>query len=69
MLNHGRDDATVICFHPLGGDLLAYRPLVALLGMSATVYGVQSRALRDPETELVTARALLERLRSPRDPS
>lgn len=55
VLNHGRDDAIVICFHPLGGELLAYRPLVALLSMSATVYGVQSRALRDPETELASA--------------
>jgi hypothetical protein len=44
VLNHGRDDAIVLCFHPLGGELLAYRPLVAFLGLSATVYGMQSRA-------------------------
>ncbi|HEX3476733.1 MAG TPA: amino acid adenylation domain-containing protein [Kofleriaceae bacterium] len=55
VLNHGREDAIVLCFHPLGGELLAYRPLVALLGLSATVYGVQSRALRDPGTELASA--------------
>ncbi len=41
----------VFCFHPAGGQVLVYQPLVACLDADQPLYGVQSRALSNPGAE------------------
>ena len=46
---HGTGDNVLCLIHPVGGDIQAYRALVAALGPRLTVCLIADPALRDPE--------------------
>ncbi|MEM7254214.1 MAG: thioesterase domain-containing protein, partial [Pseudomonadota bacterium] len=46
-LSPGSEDAALYCFHPGGGHVLGYQPLVASLRAAHAIYGVQSREVLD----------------------
>jgi thioesterase domain-containing protein/acyl carrier protein len=52
--------APIYCIHHIGGHIFSYKHLAVLLSPRFRVYGIQSRALRDPTTEHVS----LERMAS-----
>ncbi|MFJ6130322.1 amino acid adenylation domain-containing protein [Streptomyces griseoviridis] len=56
---HGRGPDVLCLLHPVGGDILAYRPLVAALPDDLTVCLIADPALRDPDlpARTLTARA------------
>ncbi len=51
LLQQGENASNLVCFHPIGGDVLSYRPLLAFVGGEPTVHGVRSRAIEGSERE------------------
>ncbi|MFL5357702.1 non-ribosomal peptide synthetase [Archangium sp.] len=59
-LRKGGNRPPLFCIHALGGELLAYRPLLEALEAEQPLFGIQSRALVNPAQEHMDAGAMVD---------
>lgn len=60
-LQAGGGNPPLFCVHPAGGQVMGYKSLASLLGRDRPVYALQSRALRDANTEFDNLEAMAQK--------